>query len=198
MSRPRLIEDEAILKEAYALIMQVGPAKLTFESLGARVGLSPAALVKRFKNKQLLILEIDQYALQRTSKRLTTVLASTASPTQAIIELFTAELEFATSIDRFANSQEFLLMDFRHKDLYENYRDSFKHRHRQVVDLLLQAERDGELEGVKNHDRLARHLEMVAHGAGHVWAMTQEGRIENYISSHILFALEPYQIKQRQ
>lgn len=192
MARPRLIDDGAILKDAYALIMQAGPSGLTFEALSARVGLSPAALVKRFKSREALILKIDQYALQRTSERLEKTLAETESPVQAIIVRFIAELEFATSIDRFANGQEFLLVDLRNKELYRNYRDSFMYRHRQVVELLQKAEVDNELQDIQNHDTLATHLAMIAHGAGHVWVMTQEGPIAEYISNHILLALQPY------
>lgn len=194
MARPRLIESEVIVREAYALILQSGPNKLTFESLAARVGLVPAALVKRFKNKQQLIIEIDQYALKRTTVRLAEVLATNASPVQAIIEYFVTELDFATSIDRYANGQEFLLMDLRHKHLYDNYCKSFEQRHSQIVELLLKAETCGELKDLQDRHSVARHLEMIAHGAGHVWSMTQERPIEDYVADNVLFALKCYRV----
>ena len=83
-------------------------------------------------------------------------------------------------------------MDFRDKKLYTNYQDSFEQRHQQVVELLQEAQSNGDLENVDDPDELARHLEMILHGSGHVWAMTQEAPIENYISHHVQLALAPY------
>ncbi|HEU5121219.1 MAG TPA: TetR family transcriptional regulator [Candidatus Saccharimonadales bacterium] len=192
MARPRSITDQDIIAEAYDLIMELGPTKLTFEKLGARVGLVPAALVRRFKTKQQLIVEIDRYALARTDTKVQTAMDEASSPINAILAQFTTELSFASSIERFANGLEFLLMDFRDKDLYTNYQVSFKHRHEQIIELLQKAQESGELEAIDDIEGLARHLEMILHGSGHVWAMTQEGPIEDYISQHINIALKPY------
>lgn len=193
MARPRRINTEKILEEAYALVMERGSAKLTFESLGARVGLVPSALLKRFKNKQQLLLQVDQYALGQTQQRSQQVLQATQSPIDAIIAQFVTELQFASSIERFANGQEFLLSDLRHKEQYDNYHESFSQRHQQIVGFLQSAERMGMLQNIVNYDQLARHLELIAHGSGHVWAMTQNGPIESYIAEHVRFALLPYE-----
>ena len=192
MARPKSITDEAILKEAYALIMEQGPGKLTFEGLGARVGLVPAALVKRFKNKQQLVMQIDRYALSQTSRQSQEALEAAKDPIEAIIIQFVTELQFASSIERFANGQEFLIYDLRQKELYDNYQESFAERHKRIVEFLQSAESAGLVAGIVSYDQLARHLEMVAHGAGQVWAMTQEGPIEQYIAEHVQFALRPF------
>ena len=192
MVRPRSISSQAIVAEAYELLMEVGPASLTFERLSARVGLVPAALVRRFKNKHQLFLEVDRHALERTNARVDEATQGTMSAIDTIIAQFTTELAFASTISRFTNGQEFLLMSFRDKNLYTNYQTSFKHRHKQVVEFLQKAQADGELGAIDDMDDLARHLEMILHGAGHVWSMTQEGPIEKYISHHVKFALQPY------
>lgn len=196
MARPRQVSDQTIITAAYGLLMEQGPRSLTFESLAARVGLVPAALVRRFKNKQQLLLHVDRYGLERTNTKVAEAMGDKKSPIDAIIAQFTAELGFASSIERFANGQEFLLMDFREKDLYSNYRVSFEHRHQQIIELLQQSQAMGELDKIDDTPELARHLEMVLHGAGHVWAMTQEGPIENYIHTHVLLALQPYRKKK--
>ncbi len=116
----------------------------------------------------------------------------TASPIEAIITQFVTELAFASTLEQFANGQEFLLMDFRSKDLYRNYQISFEHRHRQVIELLQKAQDSGELKGIESVDVFASHLEMLLHGAGHVWAMTQDMPIEAYIRNNVLLALKPY------
>ena len=196
MVRPRSISDQTIIAEAYDLLMEHGPSSLTFESLGARVGLVPGALVRRFKNKQRLLLEIDRYAFERSDAKVKEAMEKTASPIDAILAQFITEKAFASSIENFANGEEFLLMDFRDKNLYSNYQVSFKNRHEQVAELLQEAQANGELGGIEDMDELARHLEMIMHGAGHVWAMTQEGPIEDYISHHVQFALQPYRKKK--
>lgn len=172
--------------------MKHGVSGLTFEALAASVGLVPAALVRRFTNKQELVLQVDRYALELTNSKVAEALEKTASPVEAIVAQFTAELAFASTLERFANGQEFLLMDFRHKDLYDNYCISFEHRHQQIMELLQKAQLSGELKKVNDTSELARHLEMLLHGAGHVWAMTQEASIETYIRHHVLLALMPY------
>lgn len=192
MARPRLISDQTIIKAAYELLMEQGPRNLTFESLAQRAGLVPAALVRRFKNKQQLLLLVDRYGLEYTNAKVAEAIADKKSPIDAIIAQFTAELGFASNLERFANGQEFLLMDFREKDLYGNYRVSFEHRHQQIIELLQQSQAAGELEPIDDISELARHLEMLLHGAGHVWAMTQEGPIETYIRQHVLLALAPH------
>jgi len=196
MARPRRVSDQTIIAAAYDLLMEQGPRSLTFESLAKRVGLVPAALVRRFKNKQQLLLQVDRHGLERTNAKVAEAIENKKSPIDAIIAQFTAELAFASSLEQFANGQEFLLMDFRQKELYGNYRVSFEHRHQQIVALVQQAQASGELEEIDDISELARHLEMLLHGAGHVWAMTQEGPIETYIRRHVLFALQPYRKKK--
>lgn len=196
MSRPRLVSDQTIIAAAYELLMNQGARGLTFETLAASVGLVPAALVRRFTNKRELILRVDRYALELTNSKVTEAMEKTASPIEAIIAQFTTELGFASTLERFANGQEFLLMDLRHKDLYGNYRVSFEYRHQQVIELLQKAQLSGELKEIDDTSELARHLAMLAHGAGHVWAMTQDVSIEEYIRRNVLLALKPYRNKE--
>lgn len=196
MARPRRVSDQTILAAAYELLMEQGPRSLTFESLASRVGLVPAALVRRFKNKHHLLLQVDRHALERSNTKVEEAKEEAASPVDAIIAQFTTELAFASTLDRFANGQEFLLMDFRDTDLYTNYQASFAHRHKQIIELLQKAQANGELGEIDDVSELARHLEMLLHGAGHVWAMTQEGPIEDYIEQHVQFALAPYRKRE--
>lgn len=196
MARPRLITDQAIIAEAYELLMDQGPHNLTFERLGKRVGLVPAALVRRFKTKKLLVAEIDRYALKKTITEAQKAMSETSSPIDSIIAQFTTELSFASTVERYANGLEFLIMDLRDKNLHTNYRISFEQRHQQIVELLKEAQSAGTLESIEDVDELARHLQMIFHGSGHVWAMTEEGPIEDYISHHVQLALRPYQKKK--
>jgi len=192
MARPQSIPNQDILAEAYELLMEVGPAKFTFERLAAKVGLVQTALIRRFSSKRGLMLAVDRYALELTNKAVFEAVRSTQSPVEAIIAQFVTEMNYATTVERFANGQEFLLHDFRDKELYDNYRLSFERRHLQIVQLLTRAQQDGLLIGIDKSNELARQLEMVAHGASHVWAMTGEYTIGECIRRYVNLTLKPY------
>lgn len=192
MARPKKISDEDLVAAAYELLMDQGPSNLTFERLGEKVGLVPAALVRRFANKHRLLQEIDRYALARSTALREATVGDHDSPIDAILAGFVAELAFATSIERFIHGTEFLLMDFADKDLYTNYQVSFRRRHDEVASLLEKAQQQGEISKDIDPDEFARLLQMIMHGAGHVWAMSQEGPIEDYINHFVKLALDPY------
>ena len=192
MARPKKISDEDLVAAAYELLMDQGPSNLTFEKLGEKVGLVPAALVRRFANKHRLLQEVDRYALARSTALREATVADSDSPIDAILAGFVAELAFATTIERFIHGTEFLLMDFADKDLYTNYQVSFRKRHDEVARLLERAQERGELSKDIDPAEYARLLQMIMHGAGHVWAMSQEGPIEDYINHFVTLALAPH------
>lgn len=194
MARPRTVTDEVLIEAAYKLVMSYGLRGLTFEKLSAEVGLVPATLVRRFSNKQKLLLEVDRYALARSNAQLQVVRDKAGSPLKAILAGFIAELSFATTIERFIHGQEHLLMDLGNKELYTNYHASFLERHEKVRELLQSAQARGEISDAIDPEEFAQFLQMILHGAGHVWAMDQKGPIEAYINKYILLALRPYRI----
>lgn len=194
MSRPQRVLTDDILRTGYELIMAHGPRQLTFSRLGQELGLVPAALVKRFKNKQQLLAAIDRYALERSNQAMVVALEQHNSPIEAIIALVVAELSFATSIEKFVNGQSFLLLDFSEPELYVNYRISFDQRHQHIADLLMQAQERGIIKPHVDCDELARLLEAVQHGLGHLWAMTQKASIATYMDHYIRLALQPYML----
>lgn len=194
MARPKSIPDKEIIQAAYELIIEFGPRGLTFEKLSQKVGLVPAALVRRFTTKHRLLLETDRYALEQSNKSLAAAMDAHDSPIDAILAGFIKELSFASTIERFIHGQEYLLMDLADKDLYGNYHVSFHKRHRQVAELLRKAQARGEISEHVDPEEVAQFLQMILHGAGHVWAMDQKGSIDEYIDKFIHLALKPYQL----
>lgn len=55
MSRPRKISDEDVVEAVAALLAASGPSALTFASASAATGLSPAALVQRYGNREAML-----------------------------------------------------------------------------------------------------------------------------------------------
>lgn len=192
MSRPQKISTTIILQAAYELIMEEGPQQLTFHNLGKKVGLVPAALAKRFTNKRKLLAAIDRYALEKSEAAMSALLQTQDSPLEAIIILLSTELSFATSIKRFTNGQRFLLADLVDPELYANYQLSVEQRYDHITELLREAQRRQELVADIDCRQLARLLQIVQQGTGHLWAMTQEMSIEQYMRQQIWLTLQPY------
>jgi AcrR family transcriptional regulator len=192
VARPRTVSDEAIIEAAYQLVVSNGPKGLTFKRLGEEVNLVPAALARRFTSKQALLLEVDRFAFARSNARLQEVRNQAGSPIEAILASFIAELSFVTTIERFIHGEEYLLMDLGDRDMYANYHLSFHERHRQVAELLREAQQRGEIDAAIDVNEFAQFLQMILHGAGHVWAMDQKAPIEKYITKYVQLALQPY------
>ncbi|QSQ28283.1 TetR/AcrR family transcriptional regulator [Pyxidicoccus parkwayensis] len=54
MPRPKLHSDEAILDAALEVLLRRGPAEFTLNDVAVELGMSRAALIQRFKNKDTL------------------------------------------------------------------------------------------------------------------------------------------------
>lgn len=70
MPRPKLHSDEAILDAASAVLLERGLADYTLSDVAERVGLSRAAIIQRFENKDGLLLRIAQREVQLTREYL--------------------------------------------------------------------------------------------------------------------------------
>ncbi|MFP2909038.1 TetR/AcrR family transcriptional regulator [Pyxidicoccus sp. 3LFB2] len=58
MPRPKLHSDEAILDAAMEVLLRRGPADFTLNDVAVALGMSRAALIQRFKNKDTLYLRV--------------------------------------------------------------------------------------------------------------------------------------------
>lgn len=58
MARRKTIPDEQVLDALLEMLMEVGPASLTFARAASACGLSPATLVQRYGNREALVQEI--------------------------------------------------------------------------------------------------------------------------------------------
>jgi AcrR family transcriptional regulator len=197
MARPRRVADKDILEAAYDIIMQEGPGGLTFEALSSQTGLVPAALVKRFKNKKQLIAAIDRYGLERTNVALKEAMERHDSPIEAIIAGLVAEMAFARTLKGYVSGQSFLLMDLSDPELYDNYHVSFHERQKQSEELLEKAKRRGLLRSDVDSKQLAILFQIIQQGSGHVWAMSQDKEISDYIKKYVRIVLDPYLVDKK-
>jgi TetR/AcrR family transcriptional regulator, macrolide resistance operon repressor len=64
MPRPKLHSDQTILEAAHRVLLEKGPSSFTLTDVANTVGISRAALIQRFKDKQTLHLKVMEHATQ--------------------------------------------------------------------------------------------------------------------------------------
>lgn len=192
MSRPRRITNDAIYKAAHEIIMQYGPDKLTFQTLSARTGLVPAALVRRFKNKEQLLIEVDAYCLETGANTLVEAAERFDSSLDAIVYGLSNEMKFAISASVYINGLAFLLKSLSSPGLYKNYQVAFGRQMDDIQQLLERAVANKELKQDTDCAELAKLLQITQQGACHIWIMSQEEPIEKCVERHIRALLRMY------
>jgi TetR/AcrR family macrolide resistance operon transcriptional repressor len=66
MPRPKLHSDEAILDAAKSVVKKRGPPEFTLNYVALKVGISRAALIQRFKNRENILHSVMARAVQLT------------------------------------------------------------------------------------------------------------------------------------
>ena len=120
MSRPQRVSNETIYEAAHEIIMQHGPDSLTFQTLSKATGLVPAALVRRFKSKHQLFIEVDAYCLEMSADALAEAAERFDSALDAIVYGLSSEMRFAISANVYINGLAFLLKGLDTTELYKN------------------------------------------------------------------------------
>ena len=197
MSRPQRVTNGAIYEAAHEIIMQQGPDGLTFQTLSKATGLVPAALVRRFKSKQQLLIEVDAYCLEITADALAGAVARFDSALDAIVYGLSSEMRFAGSANVYVNGLAFLLKGLNTPELYKNYQTAFKRQENDIRQLLEKAVTQMELKQETDCIKLAKLLQITQQGACHMWIMSQEEPIEKCIERHLRTLLAAYKVNVR-
>ena len=192
MSRPQRVTNEAIYEAAHEIIMQHGPDKLTFQTLSKATGLVPAALVRRFKSKQQLFIEVDKYCLEMAADALAEAAKRFDSVLDAVVYGISNEMGFAVSANMYINGLAFLLKGLETPELYKNYQAAFKRQEHDIRRLLEKAVTQMELRQDTDCVELAKLLQITQQGACHMWIMSQQEPIEKCIERHLRTLLAAY------
>lgn len=194
MSRPRRITNEAIYEAAHNIIMQYGPDKLTFQTLSDSTGLVPAALVRRFKSKEQLFIEVDTYCLETGANTFAEAAERFDSPLGALVYGLSNEMKFAISASVYINGLAFLLKSLGSAELYKNYQVAFRRQTDDIRRLLEKAVAQKELKRDTNCTELAKLLQITQQGACHMWIMSQEEPIEKCVERYLRTLLMTYRV----
>jgi AcrR family transcriptional regulator len=190
--RPRTIDDAGILEAAGRIISRHGPARFTLADVGAEVGLSAAALVRRFGSKRGLMLALAGAARDSVEACFDMVRQSHPSPLAALLAASTEMTRYVTSPEEMSNHLAFLQTDLSDPDFYaimlENSRRILD-GYRRLLDDAVAAR---ELVPCDTA-RLARAVDAVAGGSLIGWAVYRKGSAEAWVRHDLDTLLEPYQ-----
>jgi AcrR family transcriptional regulator len=192
--RPRTIDDSGILEAAGRIISRLGPARFTLADVGREVGLSAAALVRRFGSKRELMLALARSARDSVDACFDAVRGANPSPLAALLAAGTEMTRYVKSPEEMANHLAFLQTDLSDPDFYAIMLENS----RRIVDgyrrLLDDAVAARELVPCDTA-RLARAVDALAGGSLIGWAVHRKGTAEAWVRQDLDTLLGPYRRK---
>jgi AcrR family transcriptional regulator len=192
--RPRTIDDAGILEAAGRIISRHGPAKFTLADVGDEIGLSAAALVRRFGSKRGLMLALARTARDSVDACFDMVRNAHRSPLAALLAAGTEMTRFVSSPEEMSNHLAFLQTDLSDPDFYEVMLENS----RRIIDgyrgLLDDAIKAGEIVPCDTA-RLARAVDAMSGGSLIGWAVHRGGTAESWVRHDLNTLLEPYRVR---
>ncbi|WP_203829885.1 TetR/AcrR family transcriptional regulator [Actinoplanes palleronii] len=189
MARPRTVADETILAAAAEAVAAAGPANVTLAQIGGRVGLTAAALMRRFGSKDRLLLALARHDAEALPARLAGA-ESAEQPVHALIEALAAMAGAVRSTTEFANHLAFLLLDMsdpRFQQVSREYTVAVE----AAIGVVLRAGRAaGELRAGADDEGLPRAVHAAYNGALVTWGMAGgDEEPAAYVQKQLLFVL---------
>jgi AcrR family transcriptional regulator len=191
MGRPRTVTDEDILAAAARAMARRGPVALTLADVAEEVGLSPAALIKRFGSKRGLLLAVSTGASAELKTELAALRRAHASPLAALIRATTHLARHTASAQELAHHLAFLQIDVTDPDFRKPMLEMSRTTLAGYQQLLDDAVARRELLPCDTAT-LARLLNAVVGGSLIAWAVFRKGRAEDWVRADIEAALQPY------
>ncbi len=193
VGRPRTRSDEEILEAAGVVIGRVGPRGFTLASVANEVGLSPAALVQRFRSKRRLLLALADTAAgapRRTiaeARRQLPDASSVAVLRQVLLRMATA----MGGADELANHSAFLQVDISDPEFRKRAVASMGALTRGVAELLEDAAAQGEIT-VRDIGELSDAIVSTWNGALITWVIFRDGPLDAWLARRIDAVIAPH------
>ena len=190
MGRPRTVADGAILMATIEMMARHGPVELTLAHVADAVGLSPAALIKRFGSKRGLLLAVSNAGSEGMVESFA-ILRTRPSPLAALVDATTYLAKHTRSAEELANHLAFLQIDVTDPDFRKPLVAMQRATHAGYRNLLDDAIAKRELKPCDT-DQLARLLNAVVGGSLIAWAVFRKGTAEAWVRADVEAALQPY------
>lgn len=191
MSRTKKLSDSKVLTLAFHVIAREGFTSFTFKQVGKEVGLSPAALVKRFKTKKNLALLARN---QRWEENLGQVQSEKFNELFGLKGIFDFLDIIAESVNskRLGEHAVWLGTEACHFRSRKKVAAYFEVARSIFCKLLAQAIQSNELSNKIEPEQFSKTLEALVQGAIFQFAFLEERSIKNHLKGHIRLMLEPY------
>ncbi len=191
MPRAPTVSDDAILAATIRAMAKHGPVDLTLAHVGDAVGLSPAALVKRFGSKRALLLAVSQRTAAGVADTFAALRAKHSSPLAALLEATVDLARETRSAEELAHHLAFLQIDVTDPAFRRPLVTMSKATLAGYIALLTEAVARRELRGCEP-PVLARLVDAVVGGSLIAWAVTRGGTAEAHVRADVEALLAPY------
>lgn len=190
MGRPKKLSDSECLERAFDVISREGFESFTLAQVAKATGLSPAALIKRFRTKQQLARAARD---RKWDVNLEQVRASDATSTRGLERLLQFIRSIARSVDSKRLGEHARLLgtqadDPRSKKKVAAY---FQGTRERLELCLREAHDDGEIRQI-DACRVAWTLEALIQGAIFQFAFLEVREIERHLCNHVETFLAAY------
>jgi AcrR family transcriptional regulator len=192
MARPRKVSDETVFEAVFALMNRLGPMQWTLGDVAREVGVTPSALVQRFGSKrELQVALMDQWA-GSTEDLFARLREQSDSPLTVLHAYADCIAQLGQSPAGLAHHLAYLQVDLTDPDMHDRLRRQAADARESICELLEEACRAGQLEGVADAAALARMVEVTLHGSLMVWGVYQEGTATASLRHDLDALLGPY------
>jgi len=190
MGRPKKLSDDECLEQAFDVISREGFESFTLEQVGRAVGLSPAALIKRFGTKDRLARAARD---RKWDVNLEQVAAAQSDSLRGLASLSHFVKLIARSVDSKRLGEHMRLLGSQSDEPRSRKRVAayFRGTRERVALCLREAVEDEELRPI-DVERVAFSLEALIQGAIFQFGFLERRGIENHLHEHVQTFLEPY------
>ena len=189
--RPRTVTDADILMAAGRVISTVGPTRLTLAQVGRGVGLSAAALVKRFGSKRGLLLALSRQAVESVDACFAAVRTAHPAPLEAFVAAALEMTRYVQTPEEVANHLAYLQIDLSDPDFYALMKENSARIEAGYRRLLNEAVQAGALAPCDT-GRLARAVGAMVTGSLLGWAIDRRGTAEAFVRADLSMLLDRY------
>lgn len=191
MSRTKKISDSEILEKAFDVIAREGFQSFTFQQVGKAVGLSPAALVKRFKTKNQLALLARNIKWEKNIGQIESETFKKLVGLKGIFEFLTIIAQSVNS-KRLGEHAVWLGTEACHPRSRKKVAAYFEITRNVFRRLLTEAIEQGDLSENVDPKAFSKTLEALVQGSIFQFAFLDEGNIETHLKNHFKIVLAPF------
>ena len=183
--------DADILMAAGRVISKAGPTRLTLAQVGSAVGLSAAALVKRFGSRRGLLLALSRQAVESVDACFAAVRTAHPAPLDAFVAAALEMTRYVQTPEEVANHLAYLQIDLSDPDFYALMKENSERIEAGYRRLLNEAVQAGALARCDTA-RLARAVGAMVTGSLLGWAIDRRGTAEAFVRADLAMLLDRY------